>query len=90
MRGPSKARATLARKFGVLLGEGRSLEDLKLASLGAHADEWRREHGHNRPESVLVYDRIDRLIEDGQAAAAKGERPKMVRTKETDVWAEEL
>lgn len=89
----TKARAELARKYGVLAGEGRSLDDLKLASLGAHTDKWRRENGKDFPRNVLVSEQVDELIEKGRRAStkaqAKGERS-MVRTKETHPWDEKF
>lgn len=70
----TKARAELARLFGEIMGEGegRSLEDMKLASVGAHADEWLRERGLTRPKNILVFNRIDGLIEKGQRAKKGG------------------
>jgi hypothetical protein len=65
----SKARAELARKYGELVGEGRSAEDMKLASVGAHADQWRRENGKDYPRNVLVFATIDELIDRGRKAA---------------------
>jgi hypothetical protein len=89
----TKARADLARKYGALTGEGRSLDDMKLASLGAHSDVWRREHGKDFPRNVLVSEQVDELIEKGRRAAKKTTKApagKMVRTKTTDPWDEEL
>lgn len=64
----TKARAKLAEKFVTLTGEGRSLEDMKLASVGAHADKWLRENDKVFPRNVLVGERIDELIEKGRRA----------------------
>lgn len=64
----SKARAELARKYGELTGEGRSPEDMKLASIGAHADDWRRQNGKDYPRNVLVFSTIDELIDKGRKA----------------------
>jgi len=91
--GTTKARADLARKYGALTGEGRSLDDMKLASLGAHSDSWRREHGKDFPRNVLVSEQVDELIEKGRRAQAKTTKApagKMVRTKATHPWDEEL
>jgi hypothetical protein len=68
----TKARRELARKFGELAGEGRSLEDMKLASVGAQADKWLRENGKVFPRNVLVSERIDELIEKGRRAKRAG------------------
>lgn len=78
----TKARSELARKFSELMGEGRSLDELKLASAGAHADKWRAEHGKDYPRNVLVFETIDELIDKGRrAAGAKSEKPnRFVRT----------
>lgn len=62
----TKARAELARKFSELTGEGRSLDDMKLASIGAHADKWRAENGKDYPRNVLVFATIDELIDKGR------------------------
>jgi Helix-turn-helix domain len=89
----TRARSALARKFGMLVGEGRSLDELKLASIGAHSDSWLRENGKTFPRNVLVFDRVDELIEKGRKAqehAAGGPQGKMVRTKATHPWDEEM
>jgi hypothetical protein len=77
--GSTKARAELARKYGALTGEGRSLDDMKLASVGAHADSWRREHSRDFPRNVLVSEQIDELIEKGRRAAKGSDKPKQSR-----------
>lgn len=66
----TKARAELARLYMEIIGEGpgRSLDEMKLASLGAHSDDWLRERGLTRPKNVLVFNRVDGLIEKGQQA----------------------
>lgn len=76
----TKARAELARKFGVLTGEGRSLEDMKLASVGAHADKWRRDNAKDFPRNVLVSEQIDELIEKGRRAKPTQAGKRFVRT----------
>lgn len=73
----TQARVKLAAKYATLTGEGRSLEDMKLASIGAHADEWLRENGKVFPRNVLVSERIDELIEKGRRASpTNGSGPK--------------
>lgn len=72
----TKARALLARKFSELLGEGRSVEELRLASVGAHADKWRRENGKDYPRNVLVFETIDELIEKGRRAGPAAPKEK--------------
>lgn len=73
----TQARAKLAAKYATLTGEGRSLDDMKLASIGAHADEWLRENGKVFPRNVLVSERIDELIEKGRRASpTNGSGPK--------------
>lgn len=69
----TQARAKLAEKYATLSGEGRSLDEMKLASVGAHADKWLRENGKVFPRNVLVSERIDELIEKGRRA--QRERP---------------
>jgi Helix-turn-helix domain len=73
----TKARADLARKFSELTGEGRDLADMKLASIGAHSDKWRRDNDKTYPRNVLVFATIDELIDKGRRAKppASSDRP---------------
>ena len=42
--------------------EGRSLEDLKAATVGCHGDEFCRTNGHDVPETILRASKVERYI----------------------------
>lgn len=65
----TKAYASLLGKFRTIRDEGRSLEDLKFATRGAYASEYRREHNYDKVESVLRITKVHDLIEDGRKVA---------------------
>jgi hypothetical protein len=67
-RDGTKALAALAASFAARRDEGYSLDDLKLASRGGHADDYRREHGYDNAESVLRPTKVHNLIELGRRA----------------------
>jgi DNA-binding MarR family transcriptional regulator len=46
----------------------RSLEELKLATIGAHGDEYLRSNGLDKPETILRESNIGRYIELGRSA----------------------
>jgi hypothetical protein len=58
----------VASAFAARVAEGYSLDELKLASEGAWADEWRREQGHTGPKSVLRPTKVAELIAKGRRA----------------------
>jgi DNA-binding Lrp family transcriptional regulator len=64
----TQAHKKIAAMFGARRSEGYSLEDLKLASEGAFADEFRRENGHYGCESVLRPTKVADLIGKGRRA----------------------
>jgi hypothetical protein len=67
----TKARATVAAMFAARIEEGYSLAELKLATIGAWEDEWRRANGHTGCVSVLRPQKVHDLIVKGQAHEAK-------------------
>lgn len=62
----TKARASLAESFGARLAEGYSLDELKLATVGAHEDPHRRENGYDTADSVLRPTKVASLIAKGK------------------------
>lgn len=66
----TKARQALVRTFAARRGEGYSLPDLKLATRGAHQDDYRREHNYDRAESVLRPTKVHDLIQNGKRPKA--------------------
>lgn len=69
-RAGTQYRAKIAAMFGARRGEGYSLADLELATVGAWEDEWRRSNGHTGHESVLRPTKVQKLIDAGRAARA--------------------
>ena len=59
MRGSQSAKVI----FIARLAEGYSLDDLKLATRGAHGDDWMRVRGLDVPVTILRPKNIDRYIE---------------------------
>lgn len=53
------------RFFNARRAEGKSLEILKQATVGAHSDEHLRSNGFNRPETILRDSNVERYIELG-------------------------
>lgn len=51
--------------------EGRSMDDLKLATVGCHSDDFCRENGHDVPETILRAAKVERYIQLGR----KGKKP---------------
>jgi len=49
--------------FAARRKEGRSLDDLKLATIGCHGDEFCREHGHDVPDTILRASKVERYIQ---------------------------
>jgi hypothetical protein len=70
----TKARAKVLAAFRARLGESYSLDDLKLATLGAFNDPNRRENGWYTTASVLYGEKCHDLVEKGRRAA-KQNRP---------------
>jgi hypothetical protein len=69
-RAGTATRANLARAFAAILAEGHTLEDFKLATDGVVADAWKREHGHDKFDTVLRKTKFAELVEDGRRAGA--------------------
>jgi hypothetical protein len=63
------ARTDLHKRFEALAGEGRTLEDMKLASLGLLSSEWHRQEGHTKLITVLRQpEKLQERIDAGRAA----------------------
>ena len=62
----TKAYAALAGQFNSCCEDGHSLDELKLATRGAHADPNRRENGWDTSDSVLRVTKVHKLIEAGR------------------------
>lgn len=62
----TKVRQTAASMFAARLSEDYSLEDLKLATVGAFNDDHRREHGYYGHVSVLRPEKVHDLVEKGR------------------------
>ena len=65
----TKARAAIAESFHARRAEGYTLDDLKLATIGAHEDDYRRENGYDVAESVLRPTKVAGLIAKGKLRA---------------------
>lgn len=76
----TKYREHIATMFAARRHEGYSLADLKLATIGAWHDEYRREHGHYGHESVLRPTKIGALIAKGGARAKADADPLASKT----------
>lgn len=66
----TKARKTLLASYRARRDEGYTAEQLKLATRGAHANDFRRENGYDKAESVLRPSKVHDLVEDGRRVAA--------------------
>lgn len=62
VRGSSAARSS----FDARLKDGYTVEELKLATEGAWADEFLRENGHVVPETLLRASKVGRYVQMGQ------------------------
>jgi hypothetical protein len=71
VRGSKAARA----QFAARLGEGFSVDELKLATEGCHGDEFCRTHGHDVPETILRASKVQRYVNLGR----KGKRGRRER-----------
>jgi len=58
VRGSSSAR----KAFAARLKEGRTLEELKRATVGCHGDEFCRDNGFDTPETILRASKVERYI----------------------------
>jgi hypothetical protein len=79
-RAGTKARTALAEAFRSRRTEGYTLADLKLATRGAHHNDFRRENGYDRAESILRPTKVHDLVEDGRRHSGNGKRA-------SDRWA---
>lgn len=62
----SRGRAALAESFHARRGEGYTLDDLKLATVGAHQDPYRRDNGYDTAESILRPTKVAGLVAKGR------------------------
>lgn len=62
----TKAFHAIAAAYQARRAEGYPAEDLKLATVGAHADDHRRANGYDTPDSVLRPTKIASLIAKGK------------------------
>lgn len=49
--------------FAARRREGRSLDELKQATVGCHGDDFCRDHGHDVPETILRASKVERYIQ---------------------------
>lgn len=68
VRGSKPARES----FDARIAEGRSLDDLKLATVGAQSDQFLRDNGHVVPETILRASKVERYIQLGRDAKGQG------------------
>lgn len=59
VRGSQPARDAFAARRK----EGRTMEDLKRATVGCHSDDFCRENGHDIPETILRASKVERYIQ---------------------------
>jgi hypothetical protein len=59
------------RSFNARRAAGKSLAELKLATVGCHSDEHLRSQGFNRPETILQDSKVERYIELAKGTGAK-------------------
>lgn len=71
----TKARQALLESYRGRRAETYSADDLKLATRGAHASDYRREHGYDKAESVLRPTKVHDLVVDGRRAEKSAEKP---------------
>lgn len=62
----TKARQEFLRSYAARRAEGYSAQDMRLATVGAHADDFRREHGYDGVASVLRPTKIAGLVAVGE------------------------
>lgn len=71
----TKAFKGTAESYGARRTEGYSADDMKLATVGAHSDEWRRSQGYDTAESILRPKKIAALIAQGKLRTGGAQRP---------------
>lgn len=64
----TKALQALASSYLARREEGWTVDQLLAAILGAHKDDWRREHGYDVAESILRPTKIGSLVNKGEVA----------------------
>jgi hypothetical protein len=60
--------------FAARRKEGISVDELRLATVGCHGDDFCREHGHDVPETILRASKVTRYIELGRSTQEKPDR----------------
>jgi hypothetical protein len=68
----TKAFKAIVEAYGARTAEGHSPADLKLATVGAHADPHRRENGYDTADSILRPTKVGSLIAKGKLRAGSG------------------
>lgn len=63
--------AAARKSYGARIQEGRTHEDLLLATRGAWSDPFLREHGHAVPDTILRASKVERYIVLGQQLPAE-------------------
>lgn len=58
--------------FGARIKEGRTLDELKEATVGCHGDDFCREHGHDIPETILRGSKVERYIQLARTPKSTG------------------
>lgn len=82
---PARGSASARRAFAARRRERWSLDDLKLATIGCHADPWRREQGHDVPDTILRVSKVEgyRLVGLAVEASEPDGRRKLGELVET-------
>lgn len=62
----TKAFHAIAEHYSARRNEGYAAEDLKLATVGAHADDYRRANGYDTAESILRPTKVAKLVAQGR------------------------
>lgn len=78
----TKARQAVEASFAARRTEGYPLDDLKLATLGAQRDDYRRERGYVDAESVLRPTKVAKLIGLGRRPVASPPPPPQVQARQ--------
>lgn len=86
VRGSKPAREAFAARRK----EGRTLDELKAATVGCHGDDFCRENGHDVPETILRASKVERYIQLGAGVPVpvRDERDWGARREDAErIWA---
>lgn len=86
IRGSKAAR----EQFTARRKEGWSVEDLELATVGCHGDDFCRSNGHDVPETILRASKVERYIKLGRTGGARTEHKADRRVRELGRLAAQL